>query len=181
MGTDIDGWVEFKDHDHWYGVVNIHSLIHRHYDMFGCLFGVRNFAGFVPVAEKRGLPSDISFEIKHDPSHTSAHSHTWIMWEEIRSINWDEPAEMLDQRVHYYQRDENGEWKLVMKVAEGYPRQIKVDKEQAVEIDAILYKVERMVRRDALVYQWEFLFKMMEMLAERYGDDNVRLVVWFDN
>jgi len=26
---------------------------------------------------------------------------------------------------------------------------------------------------------WELLFKLMEMLAKRYGYDNVRMVVWF--
>jgi hypothetical protein len=181
MGTDIGGWVEVKQYTSWYGVIRVQDILDRHYDMFGCLFGVRNYAGFVPVVEQRGMPDDASHEVKDDWWHTISKAHTWISWEEIRGIDWDEPAEKLDQRVHYYQRDENGEWRFYQKAAGGYPPHIKVDKEQAIEIDGILYKVERMVRRDALVYQWEFLFKMMEMLAERYGAENVRLVVWFDN
>jgi hypothetical protein len=28
---------------------------------------------------------------------------------------------------------------------------------------------------------WQMLFKIMEALAERYGDEHVRLVVWFDS
>jgi hypothetical protein len=35
-------------------------------------------------------------------------------------------------------------------------------------------------RREALSDQWQLLFALMQTLARHYGDDGVRLVVWFD-
>ncbi|SDT81697.1 hypothetical protein SAMN05216371_6776 [Streptomyces sp. TLI_053] len=66
MGTDITGYLEYRapqddqepvrhaSHD-------LHSLgVGRDYDAFGCLFGVRNYANFRPLAAGRGLPADAS-------------------------------------------------------------------------------------------------------------------------
>ena len=36
-------------------------------------------------------------------------------------------------------------------------------------------------RKKCLTEDWKMVFKVMKFLAREYGDDNVRLVVWFDN
>lgn len=181
MGTDIHGWIEISEYDRWYGIIRIQNLINRGYDMFGCLFGVKNHAGFNPVVNERGMPLDSSHEVKEDWWHKISESHTWIMWSEIQKIDWDEPAVKLDQRVRYYQKNANDEWEMYMKAYSGHPPEIQLDREQSIQIGNILYKVERMTRRDALRPQWELLFDMMQKLANRFGEENVRLVVWFDS
>jgi hypothetical protein len=42
-------------------------------------------------------------------------------------------------------------------------------------------RVEAISRREALGAECQMLFRLMEILAERYGDEYVRLVVWFYN
>ena len=143
MGADIHGWVEVGDDETWYAVINAGQLLDRNYDTFGMLFGVRNRAGFTPVAPDRGLPTDISDEVREhgnppegadDDAWICYHSPTWISWAEVRAIQWEESA--LDKPL---------------------------------------------TRRVALDDSFQMVFEMMESLAKRSGDSNVRLVVWFDN
>lgn len=43
-------------------------------------------------------------------------------------------------------------------------------------------KCKSYTRKEALSGAWEwFIFEFMNKLGERFGDENVRLVVWFDN
>ena len=46
-----------------------------------------------------------------------------------------------------------------------------------------LYRAEKIRRRDAVPEdgEWKPVWTVMEALASQHGDDNVRLVVWFDN
>lgn len=151
MGADIHGWVEvryeyldeFDGLNIWYAIIKAGQLLDRDYDAFGMLFGVRNRAGFVPVANHRGLPADASDEVReHGTPPEDAgeddwicyHSPTWITYAEIKAINWDESA--LDKPL---------------------------------------------TRRVALEDSFQMVFEMMEALAKRVGDNNVRLVIRFDN
>ena len=61
MGTDIAGWIEVnvspEDNEGlWLAIVDLGLLLERSYDLFGCLFGVRNYARFRPLFADRGLP-----------------------------------------------------------------------------------------------------------------------------
>ncbi len=70
MGIDFHGFVEVRlwpqspekaDEVPWEPAVPLDLLyVKRDDDAFGCLFGVMNDAGFRPVAEGRGLPTDAS-------------------------------------------------------------------------------------------------------------------------
>jgi len=51
---------------------------------------------------------------------------------------------------------------------------------QEWEFEGVVYRAERLKRRETLGDDWQRLFRMMEALAEQYGDGGVRLVVWFD-
>lgn len=47
MSTDMVGWVEIQDHENfWFGAIVIDCILIGHYDAYGCLFGVRNYARF---------------------------------------------------------------------------------------------------------------------------------------
>ncbi|MEV7233076.1 hypothetical protein AB0N06_03510 [Streptomyces sp. NPDC051020] len=60
MGTDIVDFIEcraswYEKGKPWSAAVDL-LYMGRSYDAFGCLFGVRNRAGFRPLAAGRGLP-----------------------------------------------------------------------------------------------------------------------------
>jgi hypothetical protein len=52
MGTDIAGWIEvnaapdFLRDGLWLNVIDVGSVVGRSYDLYACLFGIRNYAQF---------------------------------------------------------------------------------------------------------------------------------------
>jgi hypothetical protein len=197
MGTDINGWVEFRLADSWYAAIRPGSIVGRDYDAFGCLFGVRNFAHFRPIAPDRGIPADASLMVQHEFKEGERYWHnpTWISWREVREIDIDEPAEQADSRIHWYTRDANGALVFAGKAAwvrdfaehvghsiiEGVFGTRTWPEGREWEINGKIYRAERLTRGDALGGAWETLFRLMDVLADAYGADNVRLVVWFDS
>lgn len=189
--------------------MDIGLFVGRCYDAFGCLFGVRNYANFNPVAETRGLPDNPSFTVKcdirrfHDdwqpgdplPESVGFHSTSYLTLEEIDEIDWDEEAEDADERVHVYRdgeytgkfRDSSSlddeDWQklrrgedVTKEMEHGHP---VMDIPEEAEVT---YRLEKITRRDALSGLWEtLLFDVMPTLGDLYGEENVRLVVWFDN
>ncbi|MEU9144968.1 hypothetical protein [Streptomyces sp. NPDC048349] len=207
MGTDIHGFVEcvYDVDEPWAAAIDMDLLYHgRDYDAFGCLFGVRNFAGFRPLAEGRGLPEDVSSAVRAEFEEwgSDGHSPTWISWAELKRVDWSEPAERVDARIHEYRRTEDG-WAMYGKSAWS-PRVAEVaglarerDPGRLVRYEAHdwpegtewpdgedrLYRIGRLTRREAIAAEseWQPLWTVMETLASLYGDENVRLTVWFDN
>ncbi|WP_330295257.1 hypothetical protein [Streptomyces sp. NBC_00503] len=207
MGTDIHGFVECVDGEGepWVAAIDISLLYHgRNYDAFGCLFGMRNFAGFRPLAEDRGIPEDASEGVRAEFAEWryDGHSATWIGWAELKRVDWSEPAEQVDARIHQYRRTPDG-WVMSGKsawdgrVAEVTGLSIERDPGRLFRYEAhdwpegtewpdgddLLYRVGRLTRRDAVALdgEWKPLWTVMETLAGLYGDENVRLTVWFDN
>ncbi|HLV98878.1 MAG TPA: hypothetical protein VKT82_09400 [Ktedonobacterales bacterium] len=200
MGTDIFGWVECKwewqeDGEPWNAAINVGLLVDRSYDAFGCLFGVRNYAGFRPIAADRGVPADASAEFKASVTRfpKEVRSSSWITWPEIKAIDWEEDAEEPDERLHTYVRNEQGE--LVLKgksltvfglkgsmkptpqalAAAATPEDVREWEDEEGKI----IRAEVLKRKD--VFAWgKHLFQVMDSLAERFGEERVRLVVWFD-
>jgi hypothetical protein len=52
------------------------------------------------------------------------------------------------------------------------------DQEQEWDLGEVVYRRERMKRKE-IKANWEVLFHFLETMAARYGDDHIRLVVWF--
>lgn len=117
VGIDISGFVECRpwagrcdepQEIPWVAAARLDCLnITRDYDAFGCLFGVQNFVGLRPVAADRGLPADASQLVcaEHREMGAEAQWATWVSWAEIVAIDWDEPAERADARLHEYVQD----------------------------------------------------------------------------
>ena len=114
MGTDIHLYVEHRVDGKWasadvwepskyeddktiltvpYGK---HFYDNRNYDLFAILAGVRNgrgFAGidtgdgFVPIAEPRGLPDDMSPEMLKESEHLD-HTPSWLLLSELLAYDW---------------------------------------------------------------------------------------------
>ena len=212
MGADIFGWVEVRPDYYdatsdieivrqWLGIVYAGILLDRNYDAFGCLFGVQNYANFIPVAAARGIPDNASTALKADfAAYDEAFGASWITWAELKALDWTEDAARADSRIHRYERDAQGHLVYVGKSAwaSSFAEQVFADRlEESVraallrpgsltfpvgqkwEIDGKVYRSEKLQRQDVLGDDWPMLFKLMETLANRYGDDGVRLVVWF--
>lgn len=204
MGCDIHGWVEVNNYGHWYEYINAGHLLHRNYEMFGILFGVRNYGNFVPIAEGRGIPLDASNVVKADYERWGAdvHSPSFITFDEIMSINWWERGTDLTDRVYCFRKGEVNwfsafGWSSTLS-NEDYAI---LDRGESIERNNIIYKRLVFTRATELSSDWELLFSMMQQLDRyvRSGDreyktiesrnlpstevspSRVRLVVWFDN
>ncbi|WP_405999253.1 hypothetical protein [Streptomyces sp. NBC_00829] len=209
MGTDISGFVECRawradegERDLvWRAAADLFLLNDtRNYDAFGCLFGVRNFANFRPLAAERGRPVDASEEVRAEldrlaPWPDQAYGTTWITWAELEAVDWDEPAERPDSRIHQYRQTPDGlrlvgksGWSPEFARAVGLQQQLSGPRPTWPEgtewlIGDTLYRSETLRRRDAVREdgEWKPVWDAMEALATEHGDDHVRLVVWFDD
>ncbi|MCX4818546.1 hypothetical protein OG883_01205 [Streptomyces sp. NBC_01142] len=209
MGTDINGFVEFRagradmgERDVvWRAAVDLDRLNDtRNYDAFGCLFGVRNFANFRPLAAERGRPVDASEEVRAELDRLALwpdqlYGTTWITWAELKAVDWDEPAERPDSRIHQYRQTPDGRrfvgkagWDarfaqaLNLSQRPSDPRPTWPEGTEWL-IGDTLYRSETLRRRDAVGEdgEWKPVWDAMEKLASQHGDDHVRLVVWFDD
>ncbi len=161
MGADIYGWVEIRElgAEGWESAIRIHDIVQRSYSMFASLFGVRNSGSevtelgrFRAIAPGRGTPSGASeFYAKESDSYGGGVGETWVLWNELAAIDWDEEGEgYIDNEAPHYVYAEPGPDR------------------------------RRERRGDYLNGGWATLFKLMADLADQFGADNVRLSVWFD-
>ncbi|MEV0194736.1 hypothetical protein AB0I39_40245 [Kitasatospora purpeofusca] len=205
MGTDIAGFLEYRalrdgQEPSWCAAQDLGSLYGtRDYDAFGCLFGVRNYANFRPLAAGRGMPTDVSAavgarfaQLAEWYGEDGFHSITWITWAEVAAVEWDEPAEKPDRRLHEYHRTPNGlrmtgksRWNPAFAEAVGLERGETREWPEGSEwlVGDTLYRSVTMRRRDAVTEtgEWQSVWTAMRALAAQHGDDSVRLVVWFDD
>ncbi len=160
MGADIYGWVETCEpgNDQWGAVFEIEDIVERSYGMFASLFGMRNsrereitpVGRFRAIAPGRGTPSGASSEYLEMRTGSAAVGETWVLWSELETIDWDEEGQ-------FYTRDD-----LLSVFPQPEPGM----------------RHER--RGDYLNSGWDTLLNRMAQLAKRFGADNVRLSVWFD-
>ena len=185
MGVNIRGWIEFRDaaldeslgEVDWHGVVDVGHFLPRNTNVFGCLFGIKNPSHFVPIAANRDVPADASEQVKADTREQDwCFGHTWISWRELTQIDWDESV--INAFVRRYKKDENGEWKSDGGFIPGPPFEY-IEGASWQEGDT-WNVIERISRADAVEGTFDLTFDLMKRLAQDYGAEFVRLVVWFD-
>jgi hypothetical protein len=112
MGCDIHFYVEFKRNGRWqsadkwrfddeYADVSYTNCFYgeRNYSLFAILANVRNGYGFggvdtgdgfVPIDKPRGLPHDVTNQIKEssDRWDCDGHNHSWFTLQEILEYDW---------------------------------------------------------------------------------------------
>jgi hypothetical protein len=204
MGTDIHGAIECRPQSglpmlpDWAYAMDLELIYtRRDYDAFACLFGVTNFAGFDPVAAGRGLPADADPRTRAQAAGLKPpfFGMTWIGWNEIEAINWDQPAPRPDARLRQYRRDDAGAWQYAGKGETSQSLAAQLARTAAPATDGTwpagtewligdrLYRSEVLTRKDAISpgSDWHRVWAVMSALASAHGADNVRLVVWFDN
>ena len=171
MGTDIHGWVEVY-HDPfiqngWGRCIDIENIVGRNYDMFGMLFGVRNFANWEPLADSRGFPSFVDRTI--EKSLTGYDNITYLWFHEIEAINWDEQSQNLNQRISEFDLNGNptGMAFLDSSILSFTEREI-LRSGIPLKLNDVILKCVRKIRKECLSGDWELLFKLMRTLNERY-------------
>lgn len=182
MGTDINGNIEVRrGNGTWEAVVTeLSPLIGRSYDLFGCLFGVRNYANFAPLFAERGLPNDSPLALDLE-LRKHMESPSWCTFRELDAVDPDEPALAPDQRIHEFRVEDDGSEVLVTKAVWSGPIAHRYDEIRAkgqVRDGRAVYRSVTMTRRDALK-PLQPVMTQMAAQALLAGRDHVRLVVYF--
>jgi len=100
MGCDIHTYVEIRDkHGRWQAVEPDEpgrrtwawDFESRSYFCWAMLADVRNYDDIRPIAEARGLPDDLSYEVKEAAKRAEddAHSHSWFTLQELLAFDFD--------------------------------------------------------------------------------------------
>ncbi|CAL9543612.1 hypothetical protein [Streptomyces sp. enrichment culture] len=208
MSTDIYGCIEIRhpnadedwyDGEPWLQAMSLYPLYsEQDYTAFGCLFGVRNYADWEPVAAGRGLPKDASAQLRRDYEHWSSldalHGATWVTWHELEAVDMSG----VPRRAHGLLRMREPESSALVReywVADTWPADV-VDRFGEPPVggcpatarqgtwtagDAKL-DFHRVTRAEAIGpgSGWEHVFAVMKALAGRFGPHGVRLVAYFD-
>jgi len=205
MGCDIHGVFEAyrpDPSDRYMHLAPLGGIVGRSYDTFGSLFGVRNSAQFEPAFPGRGLPTERSWRLNRelkkwgvDPDDATErvdfHSPTWVMLSELLELDWDEKADAPDTRYSVLDEDKEP---TGMKSAwsRGHQQLYEEHEKELAAGEAVPFEngsgeqryLQRrvMTRRESLSGAWEWvIFDLMPLYGERYGEENIRLTVWFDN
>jgi hypothetical protein len=144
----IPRWdVEFTEQYYW----------KRNYFLFSILAGVRNHYNVVPIAKPRGLPDDVTLEIKElsISEGVDAHSHSWLTLKELVEFNWDRRFDY----VHHYKT-----YKGLNKIRHF--------------IKFLYYKIKPLTYREACK---EFHADVIDRLSKLGNNEDLRIVFWFDN
>ena len=149
----------------------------RNYDLFAILANVRNgygFAGcdtgdgFNPISEPRGLPYDVSPEIREESDYygIDGHSHTWFTIQELLDYDWDQVA-ILRGVVTVEQAEE---YRRSGKKPETYCGWTNAPGHEQIEWEEKY--------RDCVSHFYNSILSELKKLGD---PDKVRIVFWFDN
>lgn len=92
MGCDIHWSVERRRDDGLWERCEGAGYDERNYDLFAALANVRNcYERVTPIAEPRGMPHDVSPEVKaeSDAWDPDGHSHSWHTLETLLAYDWE--------------------------------------------------------------------------------------------
>ncbi|MER7623731.1 hypothetical protein [Streptomyces sp. NPDC126503] len=207
MSTDIHGGIEFRhpgvdagyhDGEPWVRAMALWPLYDdSDHAAFGCLFGACNDAGFRPLAAGRGLPADLSGELRavlEPPVRTGEfHGATWADWAEIARLDpGTVPDSPFTGRLSWskvsrpslvYQRLVPDRWPaevvdLVGPPPAGLDRAARLSEWSSGDL---LCRYEPLTAGALLGAgsPWSHVFAVMKALADRFGEKAVRLVVAF--
>ncbi|WP_405924183.1 hypothetical protein [Streptomyces sp. NBC_00035] len=207
VGTDIYGGIEFRhpgvdtdyyDGEPWVTVMDLWPLYDEtDYAAFGCLFGVRNYAGFQPLAPDRGLPVDLSSGMRSQLGALVAagdlDSASWVSWAELASLDLATAPDPFIGRLSWHTKSlpsvrhrqfVSDPWPAEALSVVGVPPEGVHGATGRVEwtTGEVMCAYEPLTVGTVLGPEthWPHVFAVMKALAGRFGDDGVRLVVAFD-
>ena len=211
MGCDIHLYVERKvPAIGWVSLGEPEALGGRNYNVFSVLANVRNGYGFAgvptgsgykPISEPRGLPDDVTEEVKaaSDRWDCDGHSHSWLTLREILEYDYSQetthqgviPFEVFkdfDERRTRWGGDradymEPPSWSGsvfgggTFTIPDTEARRLIASGSVATDTSRI--HVRTTWKRKYLDDMQRFLVNLLAYI--KYGLDDVRLVFWFDN
>lgn len=190
MGTDMFGVIEIRDCDRWRWAADLEDVLRnaRDYDLFGCLFGVRNYARFRPAFPRRGLPDDLDERSRSrlgefEGEETDA---SWFTLDEFMHVSPNEHALAPDERVRTFEII-GGEERFLTKsrVSDDIAELLRNQPE--VRLGDRVYR-RAVMRRSEALGSFQPAIDLMHELAEREGRSlrgiergrkGVRIVAWF--
>ncbi|MFE2636471.1 hypothetical protein ACFXKS_07275 [Streptomyces scopuliridis] len=202
MGTDIGGAIEVRPAAGcWEVEIDLlHFQLGRDHDAWNALFDVRGMECLErPLFADRGLPDDVSEPVRENGVEDYQHSHTYATWAEVAAVDWDAP--LADGPAWHWAGQwlpgEDGELALHDVVS----ATIELGEAAADTFGGDLLlapsewpaggevRLEGVVHRPVVLTarmlappdeeRWARAWTTMRDLAAEYGDENVRLVVWF--
>ncbi|MER6570958.1 hypothetical protein ABT288_33460 [Streptomyces sp. NPDC001093] len=207
MSTDIHGGIEFRhpgvgtdhyDGEPWVAAMDLWPLYDEtDYAAFGCLFGVRNYAGFPPLAPDRGLPADLSSGMRSqlEPWVSSGHLHgaSWVSWAELASLDPGASPDHFIGRLTWRTTSLPSTLRQQLVSDPWPPEALSAAGTPPADVRSATRRVEWSTGEVMCAYEpltvgavlgpgthWPHVFAVMKALAGRFGDDGVRLVVAFD-
>ncbi|MDL2080636.1 hypothetical protein QNN03_29735 [Streptomyces sp. GXMU-J15] len=199
MGADIDGAIEARGPGGgWQCAVDLLDFgLGRDRHAWDCLFGFGSELGVErPLFEARGLPGDASAPVAETAALDAQYGHTHATWSEIAAVDWDAP--LCDapaySLVGVWRPGPDGELALddvirvTVEILDAAEEQFGADlmppewpEGGEVRMGDEVYRALVLTARTFVEPDggWQPVWTAMRELAARYGDDNVRLVVWF--
>ena len=144
MGTDIhvcvekktsEGWEVVKGENPYYTPDSKHEnnkycyegwlYNSRNYDLFGMLANIRNGSGFAgcdtgegfkPISNPKGLPKDISEELKNHFDSAYYHSLSWLTLKELKEYDWSQTT----KKRGYIPEEDYEDYKEAGRPVKGY-------------------------------------------------------------
>ncbi|MEI2465139.1 hypothetical protein [Niallia taxi] len=146
----------------------------RNYYLFSVLANVRNYNSFDYISEPKGLPNDVSSEIKDESDHwgSDGHSHSYLTLRELLSYNWNKEIIAHD----LYGTEEKAKAELGDKIISSYPNGVfgfKVEYKESIG-ETMLDFLETIESMKKHLYSSDKEYW-------RVTEDDIRLVFWFDN
>ena len=181
----------FRPNPYWNGIdedESKYALIgfcdNRNYDLFATLANVRNYGKTDFIDEPRGLPEDVTAEVKADSDSwgMDGHSHSYMTLQEL--IDFHEEGHQLKQSGMISFEDSvklatygtiPTEW-CQWTNARGW-----VKREWSVENNILVPLIDALkARADELYFIYNFLWESRPEEAYKKAA-NIRIVFWFDN
>lgn len=169
MGCDIHGYLEVKESGKWRCEKEVPDG--RSYDWFGILAGVRNYVNAIPISEPRGIPNSLSKKVMEeiDDWQFDGHSHSWLTSKDFENYDWKQT--FIDGRISTIEKATGKELSKAV-----YTNPKFLDKER-FELKSGLKRVAE----ELIPHFWVKFIAEMKELSKTYGDENVRIIFWFDN
>ncbi|WP_317970333.1 hypothetical protein [Paenibacillus sp. CCS19] len=89
----VDEWI----HDPYFEISEVRNRYwtYRNYLLFAILANVRNHYNIQPISQPKGLPEDVSHEVKKqsDEENGDAHTRSWLTLKELLEYDWQQKFE----------------------------------------------------------------------------------------
>lgn len=155
----------------------------RNYSMFAVLANVRNNGDFKEISTPKGIPYDISDDVKsyYDSVAKESHSPSYLTLKELLEFNYNKLPSTLDYIIRYLGINPANNIMAHDIISHVHTMNIKDEiKEETISL-IIEYSNEDgtlITYKDEL---GEMFFQHLEELKTLGKPDDVRVIFWFDN